>query len=135
MLNQIVLIGRLGADPETRKTNSGTEVHKMRIATDESFRKNDEWQTETQWHNVVFFGEAGKHLAASAKKGELISVVGKVTYREHEGKYYTDVVAQRGRRLNPPKRDEAGYSGSGSSNNAPPVPGPEAGDGGNDYGF
>ena len=39
MLNQIVLIGRLGADPETRKANSGAEVHKMRIATDESFRK------------------------------------------------------------------------------------------------
>ena len=103
MLNQITLVGRMGADVETRSTNSGAKVHKIRIATDESYRKNDEWQTETQWHNIVIFGDVCQGLVARAKKGDIVFVVGKVTYREHEGKYYTDVVARTGRLIFPPK--------------------------------
>src|SRR5204862_8182880 len=57
-INKVILIGNLGADPETRAVPSGTTVENLRIATSESWRdkQTGEQPERTEWHRVAFFG-------------------------------------------------------------------------------
>jgi len=95
-VNKVMLVGRLGADPEQRRG----DVVTLRLATSESWRdKNSgERQERTQWHNVVIFNEVTARFVANfAKKGDLLYVEGQLETRkwEREGqedKYYTEVV-------------------------------------------
>jgi single-strand DNA-binding protein len=52
-LNKVMLIGRLGADPEIRYTPDGTPVANFSLATDSPIKKGDQWETETEWHRIV----------------------------------------------------------------------------------
>ncbi|WP_375694223.1 single-stranded DNA-binding protein [Bartonella sp. AD24XZML] len=100
MLNKVTLIGRLGADPESKTMNSGTEVVNFRIATSESYTdKNTHQKVEkTEWHSVVIFNP---HLAKIAlqylKKGSKVYVEGKLQTRKWQDKngidrYTTEIV-------------------------------------------
>ena len=54
MINKVTLIGNLGRDPEVRRLEGGSAVGKFTIATNESWKDKDgEWQTSTEWHNIV----------------------------------------------------------------------------------
>ena len=58
MINKVILIGRLGKDPEIKSTPSGTTVTKFSLATDEKFTdRSGEKQDRTEWHNIVTFGK------------------------------------------------------------------------------
>lgn len=82
MVNKVTLIGRLGKDPEVRTLESGTQVAKFSLATDESYKdKNGEWQTNTEWHTIIVWREGAERAAKQLKKGYLVYVEGKVTYR------------------------------------------------------
>ena len=60
MVNKVILIGRLGKDPEVRSTPSGTTVTRFSLATDERFTdRNGEKQDRTEWHNIVAWGKLG----------------------------------------------------------------------------
>lgn len=105
--NEVTLIGNLGADPEVRKTDGGLDVVRCRVATSESFKKNDEWVSKTQWHNVTVFGIAGVYFGNNAKKGQQVLVAGRIEYREYNDKWYTDIIANKVRILEPKKTNSA----------------------------
>ena len=99
-LNKVLLIGRLGQDPEMRTTQSGQSVASFSIATNESWRnKEGEQQERTDWHNCVAFGAtAEKYIGPYVKKGTLVSIEGTLQTRSWEDKdgnkrYTTEVVA------------------------------------------
>ena len=99
-LNKVLLIGRLGQDPEMRTTQNGQSVASFSIATNESWRnKEGNQQERTDWHNCVAFGStAEKYIGPYVKKGTLVSIEGTLQTRSWEDKdgnkrYTTEVVA------------------------------------------
>lgn len=98
MINKVTLIGHLGGDPEVRHLDSGVIVARFSLATNESYKDKDgNWQTMTEWHNIVIWREQAERAEKQLKKGALVYVEGKISYRKytHEGveKYATDIVA------------------------------------------
>lgn len=94
MVNEITLIGNLGADPEVKQLGDSA-LSNLSLATTRSYKKDDEWKEETQWHRVSLWREF------KAKKGDLVYIKGRVEYREHEGKWYTTIRADYARNLTP----------------------------------
>lgn len=94
MVNEVTLIGRLGNDPEVRQAGKAT-VSRLKVATTRNYKKDGEWQEETQWHTVDVWREF------KASKGDLVYVSGRVEYREHEGKWYTSINSNYARNLSP----------------------------------
>lgn len=105
MINKVTLIGNLGRDPEVRHLDNGAAVAKMSLATNESYRdKSGEWQTNTEWHEIVMWRSLAERAGKSLKKGSLIYVDGKLTHRKYQDKdgndrYITEVVANTFRSL------------------------------------
>jgi single-strand DNA-binding protein len=86
MINRLTLIGNAGQDPEIRKLENGTSVAKVSLATKESWKDKDgEWQSTTEWHNLVLWRDLADR-AGNIKKGSLVYVEGKVTYRKYTDK-------------------------------------------------
>lgn len=117
MVNKVTLIGRLGKDPEVRTLESGTNIAKLSLATDESYKdKSGEWQTITEWHNIIMWRDMAERAEKMLKKGYLVYVEGKLTNRSWQDengntKYITEVRANTFRLL----RSEM----NGDRNNAP----------------
>ena len=84
--NHVLLIGNLGADVELKKFETGNHVARVNLATSESYKKNDEWVKETQWHRLVAWGKNAERLAAVAKKGSELAIQGKLKYGSYEDK-------------------------------------------------
>lgn len=105
MVNKVTLIGRLGKDPEIRTLETGTNIAKLSLATDESYKdKSGEWQTITEWHNVIMWRDMAERAEKMLKKGYLVYVEGKLTNRSWEDengnkKYITEVRANTFRLL------------------------------------
>lgn len=99
-LNKVMLIGRLGSDPDLKYTNSGAAVLSMSIATNTSFKNQDGSTTEaTEWHKIVAWRKLAEIIAQYAKKGSSVYVEGKLTTRSWQDKdgvkkYSTEVVAE-----------------------------------------
>jgi single-strand DNA-binding protein len=101
-VNKVILVGNLGADPESRSLNNGGEVVNMRIATSESWKDRDgNRQERTEWHNVVIFNEnLGKVAKNYLRKGSKVYLEGQIQTRKWQDqngndKYTTEVVLQR----------------------------------------
>jgi single-strand DNA-binding protein len=98
-VNKVILIGHLGADPETRAMPSGMTVANIRMATTESFKdKSGEWQERTEWHNVALFGRMGEVAGEYLRKGSQVYVEGRLRTRKWQDKqgndrYTTEIVA------------------------------------------
>lgn len=87
MLNRVMIIGRLGADPELRYTQAGQPICSMRIATDESYTDKDGNRVErTEWHSVVVFGKTADYCNQFLRKGSLVYVEGKLATRKWQDK-------------------------------------------------
>lgn len=105
MVNKVTLIGNLGSDPEVRRLESGAVVAKFSLATNENYRdKAGEWQTQTEWHNVVVWRHMAERAEKYLKKGHMLYVEGKLTHRKYEDpngqvKYFTEVVGNYMRSL------------------------------------
>lgn len=124
MVNKVVLIGNLGRDPEIRRLESGTAVGKFSVATNENYKgKNGEWQTQTEWHDVVVWRNLAESAERNLKKGKLVYVEGKLTHRKWQDKegndrYNTEIVANTFRLLE--KREGSGnYNPSGMPTEEP----------------
>ncbi|MDX8404398.1 MAG: single-stranded DNA-binding protein [Mariprofundaceae bacterium] len=97
MLNKVMLIGNLGADPETRFTQDGTCVCNLRLATTEKFKGRDGNQQEkTEWHRVVLWGRLGEIANQYLTKGARVYIEGKIetrkwTNKEGQDQYTTDI--------------------------------------------
>ena len=102
-LNKVMLIGNLGRDPEVRRTNAGSPVVNLRIATSESWRDKNtgERQERTEWHSVVIFNENLAKVAEQyLKKGSKVYVEGQLSTRKWQDqtgqdRYSTEVVVNR----------------------------------------
>lgn len=99
MLNKVMLIGRLGRDPELRYTANGTPMTTLRIATDESYvDKEGNKVDRTEWHSVVVFQRQAENCANYLGKGSLVFVEGNLQTRkwqdqQGQDRYSTDIVA------------------------------------------
>ena len=118
-LNKVMLIGRLGKDPELRYTQSGNPVANFRMATDESYRGKDGNMVEqTEWHTIVAWGKTGEVCANYLHKGSLVYIEGKLQTRKWQDKqgqdrWTTEIVANRMQFL----------ESKGQSAGGPPPPG------------
>ena len=91
MINKVILVGNLGKDAEVFNGGTGPVV-KLSIATNENRKnKKGEWESIVTWHTIICFGNSAERTK-DYKKGWMVSIEGKIHYREHEEKYYTDIV-------------------------------------------
>src|SRR5688500_13441273 len=118
-VNKVILVGNLGADPETRAMPSGTTVANIRIATSESWKdkQTGEQQERTEWHRVALFGRLGEIAAEYLRKGSQVYIEGSIRTRkwqDKEGKerFSTEIVANEMQMLG--GRGGAGGEGAGS---------------------
>ena len=85
--NSVKLIGRLGQDPEVKTLDKGNKFAKFSLATSDSFTAKDgSKQEQTQWHNIVVWGNLAVVCEKYLKKGREIAVDGRITYRNWEDK-------------------------------------------------
>ena len=98
-VNKVILIGNLGADPETRYLPSGDAVANIRIATTEVWKdKGGEKQEHTEWHRIAFFGKLAEIAGEYLKKGSPVYIEGRIRTRkwqdkEGQDRYSTEIVA------------------------------------------
>lgn len=84
LMNQVQLIGRLGADAEIKTTTQGARVSNFRIATNERMKlSNGQWREITQWHSCVVWGELTKIVERFGHKGNLFMLSGALQYHEY----------------------------------------------------
>ncbi len=99
-LNKVMLIGNLGRDAETRFTPNNLSVSNFSIAVTRSYKgKDDQWQNETTWINVVAF-DLSDYYKSALRKGKKIYVEGRLSIREYTDrdgikKYFTEVIAEK----------------------------------------
>lgn len=99
MINKVILVGRLGADPEVRYTPDGLMVTNFRLATGEQWKdKSGEKVQRTEWHRIVTFGKLAEICGDYLAKGRLVYVEGRIQTRSWEDKdgikrYTTEIVA------------------------------------------
>ena len=86
MINKVILVGRLGRDPELRYTPSGTAVANFSMATDERWTANGETQSRTEWHNIVVWSKLAEICNQYLTKGRLIFIEGRLQTRDWEDK-------------------------------------------------
>jgi len=99
-INKAILIGNLGADPETRHTAGGNAVTNIRIATSEGWRdrQTGEQQERTEWHRVVLFSKLGEIAGEYLRKGSKVYIEGRIQTRKWQGqdgqdRWTTEIVA------------------------------------------
>jgi single-strand DNA-binding protein len=120
-VNKVILVGNLGADPETRAMPSGMTVTNIRIATSEAWKDktSGEQQERTEWHHVALFGRLGEISAEYLRKGSQVFIEGKLRTRKWQDKqggdrYTTEIIADNMQMLG----GRAGGGGGGASGGA-----------------
>ena len=127
MTNIVILVGNLGADPELRTANSGTDIAVFSLGTSRP-KRDAEGKTfkdasgftakDTEWHRITCFNGLGKTVEQYAVKGMLVSVRGRIHYSQYEKdgitRYATEIIAEEVQFLNRGKQD--GGSGNGGDN-------------------
>jgi single-strand DNA-binding protein len=100
-INKVILVGNLGADPDTRYMPSGKAVTNIRIATSESWkdRQTGDQQERTEWHSIVLYDKLGEIAAEYLRKGSQVYIEGALRTRkwqDKEGKdrYTTEIIAR-----------------------------------------
>ncbi len=98
-LNKVIIIGRIGKDPEIRRTQSGQAVATLSVATDESYKDQSGQKVEkTEWHKIVVWGKQADFVANYLGKGRLVYVEGKLETRKWQDqggqdRYSTEIKA------------------------------------------
>jgi single-strand DNA-binding protein len=130
MVNKVILVGRLGRDPETRYTSSGQAVCNFTMATDTSYknRTTGERQKLTEWHRIVMWGKLAEIAQQYLKKGQLVYIEGRLQTRQWEDKRdgskktSTEVVANEMKMLTARGEGAAAGAGAGTGGLAPGRP-------------
>jgi len=123
-VNKVILVGRLGQEPELKYTPSGAAVLTLSVATNTSYKGQDGNNVEnTEWHRVVVWRKLAEIMAQYAKKGSRVYVEGKLATRSWDDqnsvkRYTTEVQAEHMQLL-----DSRSDSGSSSGGYEPPMPG------------
>lgn len=118
-INKVILVGNLGADPETRYSTSGAAITTIRIATSESWRdkQTGEQQERTEWHRVKFFGRLAEIAGEYLRKGSQVYIEGSLRTDKYTGqdgveRYSTDIIANEMQMMG--GRAEGGGGGGGA---------------------
>lgn len=116
-VNKVILVGNLGADPETRYMPSGDAVTNIRLATTDRYKdkSSGEMKEATEWHRVAFFGRLAEIAGEYLKKGSPVYIEGRIRTRQWEKdgqkQYTTEIVAEQMQMLG--GRGEGGGGGGG----------------------
>lgn len=98
-INKVIILGRLGQDPETKQFNDGNAVTSFSLATSRKWTKDGEEKEETEWHRISAFGKTGEVAAKYLSKGRQVYVEGRLRTRtwekDGEKRYATEIVAER----------------------------------------
>ncbi|SUA58223.1 single-stranded DNA-binding protein [Oligella urethralis] len=100
-VNKVILVGRLGADPEARASQSGNQVANLSVATNHvSYDKDGGKNESTEWHRVVFFGRQAEVCEQYLRKGSQVYVEGRIQTRKYTDKdgierYSTEIIGER----------------------------------------
>lgn len=120
-VNKVILVGRLGKDPEMKSTPSGMSIAQFSIATDEKFTdRSGEKQERTEWHNIVVFNKLAEICGQYLRKGKLVYIEGSIRTNSWEDKesgqkkYRTEIIANQMQMLDR-KGDDEGSGGGYSS--------------------
>ncbi len=130
MLNKVMIIGRLGRDPELRYSQSGSPVCTLNIATDESYTDRDGNRVDrAEWHRVVVFQKAAENCSQYLTKGSLVYVEGSLQTRkwqdqQGQDRYTTEIKSQRVQFLDKRGNSEGVPGVGGSEGGAPRRPAP-----------
>jgi len=126
-VNKVILIGRLGQNPEIRYTNSGAPVANFTIATSETWtNKEGKKDEKTEWHKIVAWGKLGELCGEYLSKGRRVYIEGKLQTRSWEGKdgnkrYVTEIIAGNVQFLDSPQKKGAEtFENTGSQEQPPP---------------
>jgi single-strand DNA-binding protein len=117
-VNKVILVGRLGRDPETRFTSSGQQVCNFTLATDESFKdRAGERQKRTEWHRIVLWGRLAEISQQYLKRGTLVYIEGRLQTRQWDDRSgnkrtTTEIIANVMRMLS--SRAEGAGAGAGA---------------------
>ncbi len=138
-INKVILVGHLGADPETRYMPSGGAVTNLRIATSDSWKDKTtgQQQERTEWHNVVMFQRLAEIAAEYLRKGSQVYIEGRIRTRKWQDKndghdrYTTEIVANEMQMLG--GRSGGAGGGAGASSSPPPRAEGDAGPSGGDF--
>jgi len=122
MINKVILVGNLGADPEIRYTPTGTPVATLSLATSRRWKDKDgNQQDETEWHRVIVWAKAAEYCDNYLKKGNKVYVEGRLQTRKWQDKdgsdrYTTEIICTTIQNLTPRPAGEGGGQGE------PPLP-------------
>jgi single-strand DNA-binding protein len=132
-VNKVILVGRLGKDPETRYTSSGQAVCNFSMATDETFKdRAGERQKRTEWHRIVIWAKQAEIAQQYLRKGSLIYLEGRIQTRQWDDKEgqkrtTTEIVATNFRMLGGRGEGGAGAQASGMGDADSHAPSPSGG--------
>ena len=119
-VNKVILIGNLGADPETRYTPNGNAVCNLNVATDESYKDRQSGQLvpRTEWHRVVMFGKVAEIAGQYLRKGSKVYIEGRLQTRKWQDqsgqdRYSTEIVVDINGQMQ--MLDSRGGEGGGTS--------------------
>lgn len=150
-VNKVILIGNLGADPETRYTPGGDQVTNIRIATTDVVKDKGSGDKReiTEWHRVVFFGRLAEIAGQYLKKGRQVYIEGRIRTNKWQDKdgndrYTTEIVANEMKMLGTregsgtsdhegPRDTGGGNRGGGGQQQRPPAQQPSGGGNFNDF--
>lgn len=136
-VNKVILVGNLGADPETRYMPSGDAIANVRMATTDKWKDkaSGEMKEATEWHRISFFGRLAEIVGQYCKKGSQIYVEGRIRTRKYQDKetgqdrYSTEIVAESMQLLgsrqgqgDAPAREYSGGGGGGGGAPAKKAP-------------
>ncbi|AIF46938.1 single-stranded DNA-binding protein [Dyella japonica] len=120
-INKVIIVGNLGADPETRYTGNGTAITSIRIATSENWtdKQSGEKQERTEWHRVKLFGRLAEIAGEYLKKGRQVYIEGSLRtdkYTDKDGveRFSTDIIAAEMQMLGGGSEGGAGGGGGGN---------------------
>lgn len=123
-INKVILIGRLGKDPEVRNLDNGNSVANFTVATSESYKdKSGERKETTEWHNVVLWGKVAEIAQQYLHKGDQVYIEGKLTTRKWEKdgqtRYITEVVGNNLTMLSSKNATTSTVASNGSHDDLP----------------
>ncbi len=125
-INKVILVGNLGADPETRYMPSGSAVTNLSVATSESWKdkQSGEQKDRTEWHKVAMFNRLAEVAAEYLRKGSQVYIEGKIRTRKWQDRdgndrWTTEIIADEMQML--------GGRGGGGGGSAPMSSGQDSG--------
>jgi single-strand DNA-binding protein len=125
MINSVVLVGRMGTDPELRYAQTGTPIAKFRLAVSRP-RRSDSPEEETDWLNIVCFGKTAEFVGQYLDKGSLVGIEGRIQTRQYDqdGRqmWWTEIAANNVQALESRQEAERRRGQQGGVGGAPRQP-------------